>query len=203
LTSYPIHTQKTVLAYTEDLRTFLKTKQGSRLAAFPDGKLRPVAGEDLRPMHDEARRIVDDAIVSDVPLLYSPGQVGLAAMMVANEDLQRKQSASGAEGGGTIPNINLAGYVRLRFEERTEVQHAQLAARVEELQVMLRGLREGSHGCGNHGIDMAGLKAVHKKLKKCRAWGPQEDGDKGKKKKKKKRKAEDGEAEPTQKKAKS
>uniref|UniRef100_A0A7S4JQ75 Cyclin C-terminal domain-containing protein n=1 Tax=Odontella aurita TaxID=265563 RepID=A0A7S4JQ75_9STRA len=182
------HPYKTVLAYTEDLRTFLKSERGRLLATFPDGASRPVAGEDLRPMHDKARKIVLDAVLSDVSLLYSPGQIGLAAMMVANEELRANPPPSSA----AVPYIDLMGYVRARFEEQSEKEHALLAERMGELSGMLRGLKEGKHGCGNHGIDMVKLKAVHKKLKKCRAWGVgSEGGDSKKKKKKKKRKAED------------
>lgn len=183
------HPYKTVLAYTEDLRTFLKSEKGRTLASFPDdAPPRPVAGKDLSPMLDKARKIVLDAVASDVPLLYSPGQIGLAAMMVANDELRANPPPSSA----AVPYIDLMGYVRTRFEDQSEKEHELLAERMRELTGMLRGLAGGEHGCGNHGIDMVKLKVVHKKLKKCRAWGGGTEGGEGKKKKKKKkRKAED------------
>ena len=42
---------------------------------------------------------------------------------------------------------------------------------MKTLVPMLKELREGKHGCGNHNIDMTEIKKIHKKLKKCRGWG--------------------------------
>ena len=192
--SPPPKTQ-TVLAYTEDLRTFLKSERGRYLATFPDGADRPVVGEDLRPMHDEARKIVDDAVVSDIPLLYSPGQIGLAAMMLANDNIRQRGGVSNAGGAAVtvVPDIDMLGYVRSRFEDQSEGNKSVLAERAKKLCDMLRGLKEGQYCCGNHGIDMARLKVVHKKMKKAKAWtAPGEENETKKKKKKKKRKAENG-----------
>ena len=193
------HPYKTVLAYTEDLRTYLKTDQGKVLATFPPGNGdRPIVGEDLRPLHDEARRVVDDACVSDVILLASPGQIGLAAMVVANEDLQaeqQKRKQAVGDGGSTskeepqrpiVPNIDLLTYLDSRFADQgDEKARGDLRLRISETCDMIRALREGKYGCGNHGIDMVKLKEVHKRWKKCRSGET-------KKKKKKKRKAEEG-----------
>ena len=193
------HPYKTVLAYTEDLRTYLKTDQGKVLATFPPGNGdRPIVGEDLRPLHDEARRVVDDACVSDVILLASPGQIGLAAMVVANEDLQaeqQKREQAVGDGGSTskeepqrpiVPNIDLLTYLDSRFADQgDEKARGDLRLRISETCDMIRALREGKYGCGNHGIDMVKLKEVHKRWKKCRSGET-------KKKKKKKRKAEEG-----------
>ena len=189
------HPYKTVLAYTEDLRTYLKTDQGKVLATFPPGNEdRPVVGEDLRPMHDEARSVVDDACVSDVILLASPGQIGLAAMVVANEDLQAEQEKRKQAGGEEesqrpiVPNIDLLGYLDSRFADQgNEKARQELRSQISGTCDMLRALREGKYGCGNHGIDIVKLKEVHKKWKKCRGGA-----EKTKKKKKKKRKAEEG-----------
>lgn len=156
------HPYKAVLAFTEDLRTYLKSDKGKSLAQFPNGEKRPIVGQDLKPMHDRARKIVDDVIVSDVPLLYSPGQVGLAALMVANEELQKDPNEK-------VPNINLLGYVQQRFDDKVNQEYME--KEMTDLCSMLKGLDEGKYGCGNHNVDMVALKAVHKKLKKCRLWG--------------------------------
>ncbi|KAL7473388.1 hypothetical protein ACHAXS_013840 [Conticribra weissflogii] len=208
------HPYKMVLSYTEDLRTYLKSERGRGLVKYAgnaggsnggggeeDGGVAVVAGEDLRPMHDGARRIVDDVIVSDIPLMYGPGEVGLAALMVANEESCAATSGDGGDGSNTgapmAPEIDMIGYIRSRFldsnesEVKVDVEMMNaVIARVTKLCQFLRELKEGKHGCGNHHVDMERLKGVHKKLKKCRAWGPipaEKDG----KKKKKKRKAEE------------
>jgi cyclin H len=226
---------KTVLSYTEDLRTFLKTERGAGLVTFPDGRddegrgggragrhgraaRVELAGEDLRPMHDAAMRICDDVIVSDLPLMFAPGEVGLATLMIANEYVDAAGAgaaggthgidggdggAAGADGGGGgdpprgLPRIDVIGYVRSRFQDATESDAGANAAaidavtrRVSTLGQLVRELREGKHGCGNYGLDMDELKGINKKLKKCRAWGLP-DKKEEKKKKKKKRKAED------------
>ena len=188
------HPFKPIMALTEDLRTFLKSEKGLPLVQH-----KRIAGEDLKPMYDAARAVLDDVIVSDIPLLYTPGQIGLAAMMVANDDVQAKQQqqqqttlapelsnpamAPPEEDGGGLPSLDLLAYVRLRFSEE---QGAKMEAIMKDLVPMMRELREGKHGCGNHNIDMVQLKSVHKRLKKCRGWGKKE------KKSKNKRSSEDG-----------
>ncbi|KAL9180387.1 hypothetical protein ACHAXT_008357 [Thalassiosira profunda] len=198
---------KTVLSYTEDLRTFLKTEKGRKLIAFPgeEGEKRKLVGEDLRPMHDAAMKICDDAIVSDLPMLFAPGEVGLASLMIANEYVNTDGEASSSGEGKTdsensgSPQIDIVGYIRTRFQDTNEAEvKADAAAidavanRVAKLGQMMRELKEGKHGCGNYEVDMAELKALNKKLKQCRAWGTQKKGNK--KKKSRKRKAESEEA---------
>lgn len=163
------HPYKAVLAITEDLRIFIKSEKGRALATFHNGEKRPVVGQDLKPMHDGARRLVDDVIVSDIPLMYSPGHMGLAALMVANDQLTKPE----------VPRIDLLGYVKHRFDGK---EYKYVRDQVTEISEALRGLKDGKFGCGNHSVDLAKLKAVHKKLKKCRG---------GSEKKKKKRKASD------------
>lgn len=167
------HPYKAVLAITEDLRTYLKSDQGKHLVTFQNGVVRPITGHDLKPMHDAAQLIVNDVIVSDIPLLYTPAQIGLAALMVANEQQQSKEE---------VPQINLFGYLSQRFEQ---AEQKNMATLLDDLSVMLRGLKEGKYGCANHHVDMQVLKGIHKKLKKCRFWGAKE--------KKKKRKKDGGE----------
>jgi cyclin H len=170
------HPYKAVLSLTEDLRTYLKSKKGRSLVHFQNGNQRPIVGQDLKPMHDDAAKLVNDIIVSDIPLLYTPGQVGLAALMVANEQQLAKED---------IPQIDLIGYLSQRFEKADLVKMENL---LRDLCELVRGLAEGRHGCANHNVDLVSLKGVHKKLKKVRVWGVSE-------KKKKKRKIEDDETE--------
>ena len=178
---------KTVLSYTEDLRTFLKSEKGRGLIAFSgeDGEQRQLAGEDLRPIFDAAMKICDDVIVSDIPMLFAPGEVGLAALMVANEYVN-------SGGDGASSSVDMMGYIRSRFHGTETVDAAAIDAvthRVSKLGQMIRDLKEGKYGCGNYNLNMDTLKVLNKKLKKCRAWGTA-DKKEGKKKKKK-RKAED------------
>ena len=166
------HPYKAVLACTEDLRMFIKSDKGRSIATFPNGESRPVVGQDLKPMHDGARQLVDDVIVSDIPLMYSPGHVGLAALIVANEQMVKPD----------VPKVDLFAYVRHRFEGK-DYEHVK--EQVMEISGLLKGLKEGLHGCGTHKVDLVKLKGVHKKLKKCRSG-------EGKKKKKRKAAASDG-----------
>eukprot|EP00584_Thalassiosira_punctigera_P005008 CAMPEP_0172533396 /NCGR_PEP_ID=MMETSP1067-20121228/6122_1 /TAXON_ID=265564 ORGANISM="Thalassiosira punctigera, Strain Tpunct2005C2" /NCGR_SAMPLE_ID=MMETSP1067 /ASSEMBLY_ACC=CAM_ASM_000444 /LENGTH=415 /DNA_ID=CAMNT_0013318041 /DNA_START=31 /DNA_END=1278 /DNA_ORIENTATION=- len=176
---------KTVLACTEDLRTFLKSDKGRGLITFSgqDGEDRQLAGEDLRPIHDAAMEICDDVIVSDIPLLFAPGEVGLAALMIANECV----SGSGDEASSSV---DIMGYVRSRFQGTVDAASVDaVTCRVSKLSEMIRELKEGKYGCGNYKVDMDTLKGLNKKLKKCRAWGSPDKNES--KKKKKKRKTED------------
>jgi cyclin H len=168
------HPYKAVLAMTEDLRTYLKSEKGRSLVRFQNGNHRPIVGQDLKPMHDAAQLIVNDVVVSDIPLLYTPGQVGLAALMVANEQ---------QIGNVDIPQIDILGYLSQRFEY-ADLEGMKTLLR--NLSAMLRDLKEGKYGCANHNVDLQTLKGIHKKLKKCRVWGVKE------KKKKRKNAGEDG-----------
>jgi len=175
-----------VLSYTEDLRTFLKSEKGRGLITFSgqDGEQRQLAGEDLRPIHDAAMKICNDVIVSDIPLLFAPGEVGLAALLVANEHV--------SEGGDeSASSVDIMGYIRLRFHGTVEATAIDaVTQRVTQMSQMIRELKEGKHGCGNHDVNMDTLKGLNKKLKKCRAWG-KVDKKEGKKKKKKRKKVDD------------
>jgi cyclin H len=150
------HSYKAVVALTEDLRTFLKSEKGKQLLLGGDGK-RP----DLIPIYDGARRILDEVVVSDIPLLYSPGQVGMAALILAQERLPN-------------PSMDLRKYLQLRFPHQTG-HHATQQETLEELTTMLSQLETST--------DLVALKAVHKKLKKVRVWGKSSSKNKNKKKK--------------------
>lgn len=175
------HPYKAVLAITEDLRTYLKSEKGRSLVRFQNEKNRPIVGQDLKPMHDAAQIIVHDVIVSDIPLLYTPGQIGLAALMVANEQQMEKVE---------IPQIDILGYLSQRFEE-ADLEGMKTLLR--NLCAMLRDLKEGRHGCANHSVDLQILKGIHKKLKKCKVWGVKE---------KKKKRKNAGDSEPATKRVK-
>jgi len=177
------HPYKAVLAITEDLRTYLKSEKGRSLVNFASGSDRPIIGQDLKPMHDAAQSIVNDVIVSDIPLLYTPGQIGLAALMVANEKQKGKEN---------IPQIDLIGYLSHRFDD---ADIPRMKSLLTEIGGKIHELKEGHHGCANYKIDMVKLKGIHKKLKKCRIWGLKE-------KKKKKRKNTSEEDDPDSKRAK-
>lgn len=215
------HPYKTVLACTEDLRVYLKSERGRGLVGTggsdstvvdTTGRIendksstRLISGEDLRPMHDAAMKICDDVIVSDIPLLYGPGEVGLAALMVANEDICKESMGVDTDDGESGSSssvdpatkkhptkIDIIGYIQSRFQDLTNEPIKidsnaidTIVSRVVSVGIKIRELREGKHGCGNYNVDMEALKGVHKKLKKCRAWGQSD------KKKKKKRKAEE------------
>ena len=101
------------------------------------------------------------------------------------------------EEDGRLPPLDMLLYIRRRFSDQ---QAQEMAAIMDKLLPLMKGLKQGKSGCGNHNVDMAKLKGVHKKLKKCRVWGKKEKKDK-KDKKSKKRSAEGGE-EPKSKKSK-
>jgi len=189
---------KTILPIIEDLRTFLKSERGKGLVQWKRGEQRQLVGEDLRPIHDMAMRIVDDVIVSDIPLMYAPGEVGTAALVVANEDVCNSvRNGNNADGGvegekaAESPEIDIVGYVRSRFEDTDDsgvvvdsIAIDAFVQRVSGLAQLIRELREGKHGCGNYNADLNQLKGVNKKLKKCRAWGSSDKKDKKKRKRK-------------------
>jgi cyclin H len=174
------HPYKAVLAITEDLRTYLKSEKGRTLVRWTKDTTsdRAIIGQDLKPMHDAAQRIVNDVIVSDIPLLYTPGQVGLAALMVANEEQQKQPAASTnstpAPPQEDVPQIDIMGYLSQRFQEQANPMLHDMKTALRDICNSLRQLKEGKHGCANHHVDMQSLKGIHKKLKKVRVWGVKE-----------------------------
>uniref|UniRef100_A0A7S1XZY2 Cyclin-like domain-containing protein n=1 Tax=Grammatophora oceanica TaxID=210454 RepID=A0A7S1XZY2_9STRA len=173
------HPFKAVLAFTQDLRQFVKTKVGRGLVQLitAQEKDRPVVGQDLKELHDASlKRLNEICILSDLPLLYSPGKVGLACMMVANERSCK-----------TI-KVDLMGYIEHRFAHYQPKELAELKAKLPEVCAMIVRLSSGEKTNYFTDPDLIVLKAIHKKLKKCRIWGEKKDK---KKSKKNKRKAEE------------
>ena len=190
------HPYKVVLAYTEDLRSFLKSKDGKHcvtvLSNHNDKNVNVqrelVSGEDLRPIYDKARDIVQQLVFgSDVMLLASPGKIGLVAMMLANKILLQSQDENfKKDGESTVVNIDFREYLRCRFaEERKEHEIDTLWLEIEDLSQVVQSAVDQL--LLQPEPDMVALKGIHKKLKKCRIWGKDD-----KKKKKKKRKHGEG-----------
>ncbi len=196
---------KTILSYTEDLRTFLKTERGEGLVSFPKeiggAARRQLVGEDLRPIHDAAMKICDDVIVSDISLMFAPGEIGLTALMIANEyvsSIGRDEVSTDVDGINVVdishcPRIDIIGYIRSRFnanESEVNVDTAAIDAvtrRVSALGQLIRELKEGKHGCGNYELNMETLKGINKQLKKCKSWGFSDKKSRTKNKKKKRK----------------
>jgi cyclin H len=173
------HPYKPVMALTEDMRTFLKSDKGKNLvlstnaAASPE----PLSAADLKPIYDAAKKLLDDVVVSDVPLLFSPGQVGIAALKIAQEQVLKDH-----------PKIDFLGYLNQRFDAAAAVERtmktsndeSNIKETVETLCAMLKALKQGQYGCANHMADLTLVKGIHKKLKKVRVWG--QESSTGKKK---------------------
>lgn len=152
------HPYKAVVSLTEDLRTFLKTAAGQGLTE------QPITGQDLKPLYDRARAILEDNVVSDLPLVFSPSQIGMAALMCA------------ADHGG--PNIDFQNYLQARFPNQP---CDKLSGVLPQIVTLLNDLKEGKHGCGNYKIAIDQVKGIHKRLKKVRTWGEQKSTKKKKK----------------------
>ena len=171
------HPYKVVLAYTEDLRTFLKSKDGKSCV-----NREFVSGEDLVPIYNRAREIVEHVIFhSDDMMLASPGKVGFAAMMLANKELVERDDNVMKNEASSVPvvKIDFKGYLKCRFANEKK-EHE-----IETLWQAMEGmLNQMGPTVKKPEPDMVVLKGIHKKLKKYRIWGK---GDGAKKKKKRKR----------------
>lgn len=154
------HPYKAVVSLTEDLRKFLKTSAGTGLTE------QPITGQDLKPLYDKARAVLEDTVVSDLNLVFSPSQIGMAALMSASDD----------DG----PRIDFHKYLQARFATQP---FDKLSKKLPAIVQLLKELKDGKYGCGNHGIEVDQVKRVHKKLKKVRAWGEQTSKKSSKKKK--------------------
>lgn len=171
------HPYKTILALTEDLRTFLKTDKGKALVAG-----RPVSGQDLEPMYKEAKKKLEDVILwSDLALLFTPGQIGLASLMVAQDILHEQAAQEGTASSSSSPlEIDWHGYVQHRFESAPAKEATWQA--LQELRTLMRQITTTT--------DISALKGIHKKLKKVRVWGAASASSSSEAKKRKKN--EDG-----------
>mmetsp|Transcript_22646 Transcript_22646/g.53583 ORF Transcript_22646/g.53583 Transcript_22646/m.53583 type:complete len:440 (-) Transcript_22646:134-1453(-) len=184
------HPYKAVVAMTEDMRNHLKAPEAQRLVSFPGNSspYRVISGKDLDPMYRKAVSIVNDAVISDLPMLYTPSQIGLAAILIATENHQDEEKTD-----STPPQIDFMGYLEYRFADK-DIKNLQ--ALILDIREKLKGLKEGNYGCGNYNVDMQKLKEIHKKLKKCRMWGQKSSSSSSssKKDKKKKKKKDDEDA---------
>ena len=152
------HPYKAVVALTEDLRTFLKTNKGQAVlsSSSSNSHQATMSGSDLKPLYDTARQCLDQVIVWELVLLYSPGQIALAALMWAQEQQQTSSSNK--------PRIDWMAYLRTRFPEETDI--SWLEETLHELMRRLAALQTTADG-----DNLVQLKAIHKKLKKVRIWG--------------------------------
>jgi cyclin H len=178
-----IHPFKIVLAYTEDLRTFLKSKEGKKCVVNQE----TVSGEDLRPIYDGARNIVEKIMFgSDIMLYASAGKIGLAAMMLANDNLIQGQGKGQGQGDGkenqgdnnstnSAIKIDFKGYMHCRFTE--EKKEHEIESSWQDVVSLCHKLRDAA---ATSEPDMTILKSAHKKLKKSRVWGEQKSSKKRK-----------------------
>jgi cyclin H len=178
------HPYKAVLALTEDLRTFLKTQVGRTAFAAPGTSVPLLQGAELKSLYDIARTLLDMIIVSDLPLLYSPGQIGLAALTVAHNQLLEQQPPNLSLSPKDLRDFLCRAYLPSRFPN--DVAGTEMVPKlVQEVAEEIRWLQQQNHQQEQAQNDaMLELKAIHKQLKKVRIWGKEE------KKKSKKRKGE-------------
>jgi cyclin H len=187
------HPYKAVVALTEDLRTFLKSEKGKSCVTWINtntihtepaavvavtAAARPIAGNDLKPLYEAAREILDDYVGSDLPLLYSPAQVGLATLMVAQDELlllQQQKEKTTATATYHQFRIDWMQYLEHRFANETATNTCPPKQEFwTTLCNRLRALKQGAYGCGRYDTEqtsLAVLKGIHKKLKKVRYWG--------------------------------
>ncbi|GKY90386.1 hypothetical protein MPSEU_000012600 [Mayamaea pseudoterrestris] len=174
------HPFKPLSALTEDLRTYLKSDKGKNLVHVSHGDGSPtsnnegnsssrlLSSNDLRPIYETARTLLEKVVLSDVPLLYSPAQVALASLMVAQEQVLAASSTL----PNAAPQIDFLGYLNQRFDDQMLQNNAQpnetVATMAETLRQICDMLRTFQH---TPATDMGALKTIHKKLKKVRWWG--------------------------------
>eukprot|EP00977_Amphora_coffeiformis_P017663 scaffold5860_cov223-Amphora_coffeaeformis.AAC.2 len=186
------HPHKAVLALTEDLRTFLKSDKGKAWVGPKNQQQRTVSGQDLEPLYAKARDTLEEALLqTDLALLYTPGQLGLASLMAAQDILHEEHAAAnattttttdGSSSSSSPPwllQIDWHGYVTHRFDTPSADTKEQTW---EALQALRKTLQRETPP-PQPAADKKTMVAIFKKLKKVRAWGNTEC---------KKRKKEDG-----------
>ena len=206
------HSYKSTLALTEDLRTFLKTSIGQQAFTISvdnssnsdnttttttNTNTTILSGQDLKPMYDQARILLDLIIVSDVPLLYSPGQIGIAALTVAHNEIMTAKQPKEQMNDHHTPttpiqeDILCRVYLPARFPN---VEHTTLELLPNTIICITDEIRtlqkQHQHITQNVEQYMTELKSVHKQLKKVRIWGnTNADGAKSNDKKKSKKRS--------------
>lgn len=188
-----IHPYKSVEGYTEDLRMFLKSKDGRKCV-----NREWVGSADLRPLYEKAKLIVQQLVVTDIPLIATAGKIGIVSLILANDELLKKQIAepnlvlrnsndikqddenTSDEKLKEAIKIDFMGYLRMRFS--ASYNESKIEEKCNEIKELVTTIQK--QNINHNEIDMVALKKIHKKLKKCRSLGLNED----KKKKKKKRK---------------
>jgi cyclin H len=204
------HSYKSTLAFTEDLRTFLKTSIGQQAFTIYNDTTTTssrsnnmiLSGQDLKPMYDTARTLLDLIIISDIPFMYSPGQIGIAALTVAhneivkqkNESLQQQQQQQQQQGQviSVDTDILCRVYIPSRFSNVDQNVVHMVPETIIHITDEIRILQE-QHAYRTNNVEpyMADLKSIHKQLKKVRVWGntTKEDGKSSNDKKKSKKRS--------------
>ena len=191
------HPYKSTLALTEDLRTFLKTSVGQQAFTISSnhndgttGASTIVSGQDLKPMYDHARTLLDLIIVSDVPLLYSPGQIGIAALTVSHNEIVKTKQPPMNDDHDPIPvqeDTLCRAYLPARFPNvdhtSLELLPTTIICITNEIRILQEKHRQITNSVEQYLVE---LKTIHKQLKKFRIWG---DNTKSNDKKKSKKRA--------------
>eukprot|EP00594_Rhizosolenia_setigera_P019108 CAMPEP_0178976302 /NCGR_PEP_ID=MMETSP0789-20121207/23747_1 /TAXON_ID=3005 /ORGANISM="Rhizosolenia setigera, Strain CCMP 1694" /LENGTH=298 /DNA_ID=CAMNT_0020665353 /DNA_START=418 /DNA_END=1314 /DNA_ORIENTATION=+ len=220
------HPYKAVLSLREDLRTFLKSKDGQKLATIPNREIElnnneqqnedpqqrqqqrvVITGGDLAPIYEEARKIVENiCCVSDIPLLFTSGQIGLACFIYANQKLLNSTDAK----HNYTPKIDYEGYIHhlamtamMNDGDSNNTNSSTTNQTIPAKRDLKRNLQQTidkimkelvpllalhDEKKKNEGVDLDKLKKINKKLKKCRLWVNEKDESGGGEKKKKKKK---------------
>jgi len=149
----------------------------------------------LAPVYKEAQALVETVMYTkcgDVALIATPGQIGLAAMYVANQRLMAKAKIKiDADGKGEgdsagtedVVQIDFEGYIKNRFHEKK--RRSKVWDRVKKVGTILEEESRWEQ-------DIGFLKGINRKLKGCRVWGKMDEKKKKKKVKKRKRTEEGG-----------
>jgi len=197
---------------------------GGTVAAVVDGLRRHTvnARDLLGPVFDAARKLVETVLCAkcgDVGLMATPGQIGLAAMYVANRRLMAAAKAkvikvkedadkvkikeevdtdapdsggNGSEVGGSgSGSVKVENVVQIDFEGyiQNRFQEKKDTATIWMRVKEIGEILEKESGWEQ---DLVLLKGINKKLKGCRVWGAVEGKKKKKKKVKKRKRAEEG-----------
>ena len=122
---------------------------------------------DFSKLYVAGREWLEEAAFSDLPLLYSPGQIALGALVNALADRS-------VDFDSVVPTEFLASLSPQSDSLNSPSDSQKNDQWITKISAVVKALQETKSGSSHNGaasVKFDEVKAINKRLKKCREWG--------------------------------
>jgi cyclin ccl1 len=139
------------------------------------------AHPEVSSLYNAAKELLEDACLSDIPLLHPPSKIGLAALVVSDRNRSASTPYPPSHTAPAADSFDFAAYIKARFTVDATGDVERHITEVSTICDIIAELKQGNYGSVRHGIDRPKLKEIRGRLKKTSVWGKK--SSKGSKKK--------------------